>query len=76
MASVVQSRQHLGSLWGPRPNPFLAQKKKQGKKERVSKQKLLKGYHQGQNVTILAILEFLEFKSFSCQPTTVVDNTI
>ena len=32
------------------------------KKGRVSKQKLLKGCHQGQNVTVLAILERLEFK--------------
>ena len=35
---------------------------KQMKKERVSKQKLLKGCHQGQNVTVLAIQERLEFK--------------
>ena len=35
-----------------------------GKKERVLKQQLLKGYHQGQNVTVLAILERLEFKKF------------
>ena len=42
-----------------------------GKKERVSKQKLLKG--QGQNVTALAILERLELEA--CQPTIVVDNT-
>ena len=76
MASIGQSRQHLGSLGWPRPTPFFAQKKKQGKKERVLKQKLLKGCHQGQNVTILAIPEFLEFKSFSCQLKTVADNTI
>ena len=37
-------------------------KGKQRKKERVSKQKLLKGYHHSQNVTALAILERLEFK--------------
>ena len=43
-------------------------KGKQRKKERVSKQKLLKGYHQGQNVTVLAILERLEFKNFPCRP--------
>ena len=39
---------------------FLYSKKKkgkQGKKERFSKQKLLKSCHQGQNVTVLAILE-------------------
>ena len=48
---------------------------KQRKKERVSKQKLLKVCHQGQNVTILAILERPEFKYFSCRPTTVADIT-
>ena len=42
-----------------------------GKKERVSKQKLLKGCHQGQNIIVLAILERLEFENFSCWPTTV-----
>ena len=43
-------------------------KGKQRKKERASKQKLLKGCHQGQNVTVLAILERLEFKNFPCRP--------
>ena len=54
----------------PHPFFFFVAKKigKKGKKERVSKQKLLKGYHQGQNVTVLAILERLEFKNFSCRP--------
>ena len=41
-------------------------KANKGKKERVSKQKLLKGCHQGQNVTVLAILERLELKKISC----------
>ena len=56
---------------GPCPPPslptFLHKKNKIGKKrgtERISKQKLLKGCHQGQNVTVLAILERLEFKNF------------
>ena len=35
-----------------------------GKEERVLKQKLLKVCHQGQNVTVLAILERLKFKYF------------
>ena len=48
---------------------------KQRKKERVSKQKLLKACHQVQNVTILGILERQEFKTFSCRPTMVADNT-
>ena len=54
---------------------ILCSKKKKGnkrKKERVSRQKILKGCHQDQNVTVLALLERLEFKNFSCQPTMVV----
>ena len=50
----------------PPPRTFLRRKKKKekkGKKERFSKQKLLKGCHQGQNATVLAILECLEFLS-------------
>ena len=46
-----------------------------GKKERVSKQKLLKGCHQEQNIIVWAILEPLEFENFSCRPTTMADNT-
>ena len=55
----------------------VAKRKKgdKGKKERVSKQKLLKGCHQGQNVIVLAILERLEFERFSCRTTMVADNT-
>ena len=54
-----------------------AERKKgtKGKKERVSKQKLLKGCHQGQNVTFLDILERLEFQKFVCRPSMVADNT-
>ena len=53
---------------------FLCSRKKTGKKGRVSKQKLLKSCHQGQNVTVLASLERLEFTYISCQPT-MADNT-
>ena len=62
----------------PRSPLFSVAKKKRetkGKKERLSKQKLLKGCHQGQDVTVLAILERLEFKNFSGRPTMVADNT-
>ena len=65
-----------GGAWPP--HFFCAakrKKRKKGKKERLSKQKLLKDCHQGQNVTVLAILERLEFKHFSGLPTMVVDNT-
>ena len=40
----------------------------------VSKQKQLKGSHQGQNATDLAVPESLEFKIFSCRPAMVADN--
>ena len=48
----------------PAPLFCVAKRKKgnKGKKERLSKQKILKGCHRGQNVTVLAILERLEFK--------------
>ena len=47
---------------------FCVAKKKRETKEkiRVSRQELLKGGHQGQNVTILVILETQEFKKCSC----------
>ena len=60
------------------PSFFCVAKRKEGnkrKKERLLKQKLLKGCHQGQNVTALAILKRLEFKTFSGWPTMVADNT-
>ena len=75
---IIQGRQHWGGRGGhappssPSPFFFCVAKRKKGdksKKERVSKQKLLKGYHQGQNIIVLAILERLEFESFSCRPT-------
>ena len=37
-------------------------------------QKQLKDCHQGQNITVLATLECLEFNIFSCQLTMVADN--
>ena len=51
---------------GMTPPLFCVAKRKKGgkgKKERVSKQKLLKGCHQGQNIIVLAILERLESKN-------------
>ena len=57
---------------------FCAAKRKKGnkgKKERVLKQKLLKGSHQGQNITVLPILKRIEFKNLSCRLTLVADNT-
>ena len=60
------------------PRPFCVAKRKKGdrgKKERVSKQKLLKGCHQRKNIIVLAILERLDFENFSCGPTMVADNT-
>ena len=49
-------REKGGRTW---PLHFFASKKKKGKqrkKERHSKQKLLKGCHQAQNITVLTIL--------------------
>ena len=66
---------HASLLLSP---TFLRSKKKKGKlreKKRFSKQKLLKTCHQGQNVTVLAILECIELKKFSCRPTMVAANT-
>ena len=59
---------------GPCP---VAERKKgnKEKKESVSKQKLLKVCHQGKNVTVLAILERLDFRNFPCPPTMVADYT-
>ena len=50
----------------PPPTFFAAKRIKgnKGNKERVSKQRLSKGCHQGQNVTVLAILERLEYKIY------------
>ena len=60
------------------PSPLLCvtkiKKENKWKKERDSKHKLLKGCHQGQTVTVLAILERLEFKNVSYWPTIAADN--
>ena len=73
-----QGQRHRGGrgAWLP-PLLCVAKRKNgdKGKKERVSKQKLSKGCHQGQNIIVLAILERLEFKNFSCRPTIVAGNT-
>ena len=56
-----------GSHAPPSPPLFLRSKKTngdKGKKERVSKQKLLKGCYQGQNIIVLTILERLKFENF------------
>lgn len=45
--------------------------KNKGKQERFSKEKLLKGC-QVQNVSVLAILECLEFQKFPCEPTIII----
>ena len=58
-----------GRAGGIAPPLFCIAKSKKGikgKKERVSKQKLLKLCLQGQNATVLANLEELEFENFSC----------
>ena len=65
-----------GEAWS---STFLRAKKKKGnkaeKKERVSTQKISKECHHGQNFTVLAIPERLEFKKFSFRPTLVANNS-
>ena len=69
---TIQSRRHRGRGRGrgachPPTSLFCVAKRKKGdkgKKERISKQKLLKGCHQGQNIIVLAILECLEYENF------------
>ena len=73
-------RNRAGDTWGGSYVflTFLSSKKKNGKlkeKQRVSKQKLLNSCHQGQNISVLAIPEPLEFKTFSCHPTMAPGNT-
>ena len=83
---VLPNLIRAGDTGGPETMPplphssptFLRSKKKKGRqrqKERVSRQKLLKGCHQGQNVIALAILERLDFENFSCRPTLVANKT-
>ena len=77
---LCQGRQHWGGggggLWPP-PLFCVTKRKKgdKGKKERVSKHKLLKSCNQVQNIIVLTILECLEFENFSCRSTMVADNT-
>ena len=76
----IQDRQNQGGTRGlcPPSPTFLRRKKKkekQRKKQRVLKQKLLKDCQQSQNVTALAILERIEYKNFSSQPTVMADKT-
>ena len=75
---LSQVRNRAGDTGGAMPPPspslplfYVAKRKKgdKGKKERVSRQKLLKGCHRSQNIIVLAILERLEFENFSCRPT-------
>ena len=75
MWAFIQGWRHQGVAGGMAPPHFFVWQKKRIKKERISKQKLLKGCHQGKNVTVLVILERLEFKDFSCCLTMVASIT-
>lgn len=72
-------RNRAGDTWGGAMSSLLFWvAKRTGKlkeKQRVSKQKLLNSCHQGQNISVLAIPETLEFKTFSCHPTMAPGNT-
>ena len=63
-AEVYQGGDTMGAGKPWTPLFFVAKIKKgnKGKKERLLKQKLLKGCRQNQNVIVLTILERLEFK--------------
>ena len=63
MWAFIQGWRHQGVAGGMAPHFFVWQKKRI-KKERISKQKLLKGCHQGKNVTVLVILERWNSKIF------------
>ena len=65
----------------PPPPPRLSvansgKRRNKRKKERVSKYNLLKGCHQGQNVSVLAIPERLEFKNVSLSVSSVFHGPI
>ena len=65
-----------GEAWSSHFFSSQKEKRKQsGKKERVSTQKISKECHHGQNFTVLAIPERLEFKKFSFRPTLVANNS-
>ena len=53
----------------------LFEKREAKKLKRFSKQKPSKVCHQGQNITVLAILERLELKTCSCRPIVLAGNT-
>ena len=67
-----QGQRHQGEPGGS-PNFFSIAKAKKGKQRKIRRS--FKGCHQGQNATVLAILEHLEFKNFTSQPTMVAKNT-
>ena len=70
-------RRHWG-VGGHAPFTFCVVKRKKGnkgKQEKLFKQSFLKRCDQGQNVTVSAIPERLEFKNFPCQPTMVAGNS-
>ena len=73
----MQGQRYRGP--GAWPLHFFAEQKEKKepkrKKERVSREKVSKGSHQGVNVTVLAILERYNSKTFFCRPTMVADTT-
>ena len=61
----------------PFPPTFLQSKKKKGKqreKRKSFKAEIIKRLSLRSNVTVLTILECLEFKTFFCRPTMVAEN--
>ena len=58
----------MATFSNARPTTPAKENMEKKRKKIIPEQKLLKGCHQGQNVTVLTILERLEFKKFSCRP--------
>ena len=56
------------------PTLFCEAKRNKGKKERVSKQKLLKGCNQIQNVIAIVILELVDFDDLGGRPILLVSH--
>ena len=72
--AYAKAFQSLATFSNARPTTPAKENMEKKRKKIIPEQKLLKGCHQGQNVTVLTILERLELKNFSCQPTMVADN--
>ena len=65
----------MATFSNARPTTPAKENMEKKRKKIIPEQKLLKGCHQGQNVTVLTILERLEFNFLFGRPTMAVDNS-